>query len=908
MKRLIHGVMVLAPLAMLLWSANAQAVTQTGQVTGYVSDQSGMPVPDVRIEVAGENLIGGKRSTTTNEDGEFRFLQLPPGMYKVVATHELYRRVTMDKVAVQINRTASVDIVLEPPVAAEAEAYVVKGTVPVVDVERTTLGNSVSASFTETIPTSRDYQGMAQLVPGVVGGANPNVHGATLYGNQYFLDGINITDPVTNTFSANFNFDAIQEVEVLTGVLDAEYGSAQGGIINIVTKSGGNEFTADASIYYSSAYLQWREKGEEELNNQMLQLSLNVGGPIIKDRLWFFVSGEVPWAIQTLPPTAATSDIFPDQAGKLHPSRDFRAFYGLAKLTWQPFSNQTFKFLLQGDPTTIYNEGQSPSIHPDAETQRYQGGVIASVASETFVLPELFLNNRLAYTHGRLFIYPQSNDFDTPGRGNTATGTATVNDTTWLDDNRYRVQLHSSATYTLDNLIGEHQFKAGVDASLTINTVFDSLPGGGSYTDNGLDPTNPNSASGAGLPYQYTRLIESQDTVIYGDTVSVFVQDKWKPFPSLTVRPGLRMDSARMRNFEGVAQVQINTLSPRLAVSWDPFDDNKTALRAGYGQYVDTGYLALSDFAGGKGKLTHTYEYNPITEEYDIYLYEEGGANGVEGKDYLKDMFDQRRPRVHELNLGVSRELITDLGFSADFIYRFYGNQWEDDEINAQWNEDGDAVIGFNNGEQKYIYSLGALDEAFIRYYGFEFALNKRFSSNWEMMASYTWSWTEGTEPSIISVAFDRPRQREYEFGFLPQDVRHVLKIYGSYRLPYGFVVGGRVRYQSGGPYNRYYFNSFYSDYEDRRAPRGFDRQDDGTLVELRYPDTFTVNARVTWQLQELTGQKLDLICEVFNLLNARTPAGYETRNLPAGGATQFGDVTDKLDPLNVQLGLRYRF
>lgn len=908
MKRIFHSLLILAPVALLTLANVAHATTQSGQIAGYVSDQSGMPVEDVVLKINGKNLIGGQRSTRSNEDGEFRFLQLPPGLYDVVAEHEMYRTMKTKGISVAIGRTASIDIVMEPPVAKEAEAYVVQGTVPVVDTESTTMGAAISNEFSETVPTSRDYQGMAQLVPGVVGGGNPNVHGSTLYGNQYLLDGVNITDPVTNMFSNNFNFDAIQSVEVLTGGRNAEYGSATGGVINIVTKSGGNEFHSDASLYYSSSYLQWRDKGEEDLNNQSLDLNLNVGGPIVRDKLWFFVSGEVPWSVSQLPPTESTSGIFPDQEGSLHPARDYRAFYGLAKLTWQPLSNQTFKLLLQGDPTTIQNEQQSPSTHPDAERQRYQGGVTAALMSDTFFGSDLFWSNKLSYNHGRLFIYPMSGDFDTAGRTNTDTGTATVNDTYWLDDNRYRMQFQTALTYTVDNLFGTHEFKTGIDASLTANTVYDSLPGGGYYTDNGLDPTNPESAWGAGLPYQYTKLIEDQDTAIYGDTEGVYLQDNWKPIPSMTVNAGLRFDSARMRNFEGEIQVHQNTLSPRIGVSWDPFDDNKTALRAGYYEYVDTGFLALSDFAGGKGKLTRTYEYNPITGEYDKFLYEEGGANGVEGKDYLKDPWDQRRPRTHEFTLGISRELMADLGLSTDFVYRYSGNQWEDDEVNAQWNEAGDSVIGFNNGEQRYIYSLGALDEAFIRYYGVEVALNKRFSQNWEMMASYTWSWTEGTEPGIITVAFDRPRQREYEFGFLPQDARHVVKIYSSYRLPYGFILGGRLRYMSGGPYNRYYFNSFYSDYEDRRAPRGYDVTEDGRLVELRYPDTFTLNTRLTWQLQELTGQKLDLILEVFNLLNARTPVAYETRNLPDGGATQFGDELSKLNPLNVQVGLRYRY
>ena len=906
MTRLIRNTIVLAPVALLLWTATAQATTQTGQMAGYVSDPTGLPVPDAVVTLTGANMMG-KRSAVSNEDGEFRFLHLPPGLYTVACEHELYKKQTQEGIEVGVGRTTTVDLVLEPPVAEEAEAYIVEGAVPAIDVEQTTLGGSISDSFSETVPTSRDYQGITALVPGVVGSGNVNVLGSWSYGNMFLLDGINITDPVTNTFSNNFNFDAIQEVEVLTGGRDAEYGNAMGGVINVVTKSGGNDFTADASLYYSSAYLQVRDKGEEELNNQMLQANVNVGGPIIKDELWFYFSGEVPWATSQLPPSVQLSDIFPDQDGALHPARDFRAFYGLGKLTWQPLSWQQFKLLVQGDPTTIYNEDQSYYVHPDAETQRYQGGVLAALQSETFLTPEVFWKTSLGYKHSRLHLFPMSEDFDTPSRYNSATNATTMNSSTWQDDNRYRMQLHSSVSYVLDDLLGEHQLKAGIDAQYTWEDFFVDFPGGGVYNDDGLDPANPESAWTTGLPYQYTRMVENEDTTITGDTEGLFIQDAWKPFRTLTIRPGLRFDSSRLRDWEGNIVVHTNTLSPRFNVAWDPFDDRRTQLRFGYNQYVDTGFLYFSGFVG-KSSLTRTYEYNPITGEYDDFVRESGGVAGAEAKPYMQEAFDQQRPRAHELIFGAGRELVPDLSLSLDFIYRYYENQWEDDESNAIWNELGTDVIGWRNGEQRFIWSLGALEEAFTRYYGFIIEMNKRFSDNWEMQASYTWSWTEGTAAGLVTSHFDNPQWRDAEFGFSPQDVRHVLKIYASYRLPYGFVLGGNVGYNSGFPYRRIYYHDYYQDYYGYRAPNGYDITDDGELVEVRTPERFYVSARVVWQLKELTGQRLDLMLDIFNLLNSRPPGGFESRDVPMDEDPRFGDPTTRGGPLNVQLGIRYRY
>ena len=183
--------------------------------------------------------------------------------------------------------------------------------------------------------------------------------------------------------------------------------------------------------------------------------------------------------------------------------------------------------------------------------------------------------------------------------------------------------------------------------------------------------------------------------------------------------------------------------------------------------------------------------------------------------------------------------------------------------------------------------------------------LDKRFAENWSVLASYVWSKTQGTQNGILNESFDRPFMRDYELGDLDGDVRHVIKADGSYRLPAGFVIGLSMRYMSGAPYNRYYYNhGYFGDYGDRRAERG---ADDVTGEELRLPSTFTINMRLKWDAQPFTGHKLEVIAEVFNLFNARTTIAVEERNV-FGVDTRFGDPTDKLSPLAAQIGIRYRY
>jgi len=890
----------------LVSSTAAFASSQSGQITVVVKTADGNPAAGVVVKLSGRDLIGGERQGTTEADGMHRFNNLPPGAYKVTGELAMFQPAKAEGIVVAIGRTTLVNLTVTPVAPdGQVQEVVVEASKPVIDSERMASGASVSADFVENVPTGRTYQSIAQMVPGVSGGSNPNVMGGTSMSNQYLLDGINITDPVTNTFSANFNFDAIQEVEVITGGRDAEYGSAMGGVINIVTKSGSNEFEVDGAIHYDSSAMQIKGADEKGLNNRNTVGNVNVGGPIIEDTLWFYTSVEVPWSQRTLP--APDHPVFPDQGTNLHPTREFLGIFPLGKLTWQASESSTLKLIAQLDPARINNQLQDATTHPDAESKRTQGGYRFSLIDETYLTEGLFWKSSAAFFYSYLNNYPMSGNRNLAGHSNVDKGTNTINYENTYEDTRQRYQFGSSLEYSLDDFMGEHRIKAGVEVELANNHVLNTLNGGGSYEDKGLNPVDPASAWGAGLPYQYTKLINPQNTTIWSDTEGFYVQDVWKPLPGLTVRPGLRFDSARLRNYQNKVQIQINAVTPRIGIGWDPLEDGKTSLRVGYYQYADTGHLTLSDFAGGNSILTRTYDYNGVTEQYDQFLRESGGPSGAVGRDYLKDPWNQQRPRTHEIQVGISRELLKDVGFDATFTYRYAHNLWEDTETNLIWNAAGDQVIGYRDGQPHYIWSLEALPDAFSRYYGLSVSINRNFSDNLMMMVSYTWSKTQGTEPGEIGTAFDRPAMRAFEYGYLPQDLRHDLKIQSSYSLPFGIMLGATMTYNSGGPYNKYSYNAYFADYGDRWAPRGYMYTTDGKLKELRYPDLFMTDALVQWKLDEFIGEKVELSAQISNVFNTRTTITYETRDLQ-NSPSKFGDVTDKTSPFRAAVSARFRY
>ncbi|MFZ9887767.1 MAG: hypothetical protein ACO3JL_09715, partial [Myxococcota bacterium] len=193
-------------------------------------------------------------------------------------------------------------------------------------------------------------------------------------------------------------------------------------------------------------------------------------------------------------------------------------------------------------------------------------------------------------------------------------------------------------------------------------------------------------------------------------------------------------------------------------------------------------------------------------------------------------------------------------------------------------------------------------------YVALEAKLQRDLVDGWSLLATYTLARLEGSLDEVFDSSLDNPTQRPFEYGYLADDVRHVGRLSGTYELPLGISLGATGSYQTGRPYDRFYWNPVVEGYVDRRAPRGFDAGAslDGSEAdrELRLPDQFSLDARGLWDLASLTSQKIELMVDVFNVLNARPVTRVEQRNLEG----RFGEPLSTAGPFTAQLGLRYRF
>jgi outer membrane receptor protein involved in Fe transport len=335
--------------------AMAQSST-TGSIEGTITDPSGGVVPNATVTVSGSNLIS-PQTATTDEQGHYRILNLPPGRYSVVVgAVSGFGEATKSDIEVNLSKTSSADVQVQ--IAGQSASVTITDTSgAAVDTTNNTSGTNVSSEQFSNFPTSRTVQGLYTIAPTVTRSGlrdasgrerDPSVGGSSGPENNYILDGVNTTDPAFGGSGANLPFEFVQEVEVKTGAYGAEYGKATGGIFNVITKSGSNQFHGDLFGYFTTKGLVRETKvfpftGSAPNGFSELDAGGDIGGPIIKDKLWFFGAfnpqrRQNNYLTQTLRQEVENKVTTPFYAGKL---------------TWALNSNNTLTASTFGDFTKI---------------------------------------------------------------------------------------------------------------------------------------------------------------------------------------------------------------------------------------------------------------------------------------------------------------------------------------------------------------------------------------------------------------------------------------------------------------------------------------------------------------------------------------------------------------------------
>ena len=651
-----------------------------GNIKGLIVDEYEVPLPGVIITVSSDNLMG-TRQAQTDMNGQYLIAELPPGNYRLEAKREKFATVVRPNVVVKIGGNTIINITM--PLEGASEEIVVEESRNVIDTETGNQGSVLTKEFLERIPAGRSYQQAAQMAAGVTGGANPNVGGASSQENTYLMDGVNITDPVTGTFSLNFNFDAIEQLQVLTSAYDPEYGQNLGGAVNIVTETGGN--TLEFNLYGQHLNGEWGPKGDAifaadgtqmaptdfDSQYRTTQISGKVSGPVIRDKMWFIASYQYS---RTL--IARSGIDLP---------RDFDGHYVLGKLTYSPNSSHRITLLGQTDPTTIDNTDQSTRfIHPEAQGRQAQGGWLSSLRWEWYVSPEQFMETQATVqktyievygvpcTHNKNLGYhacaeeemENNIDFTTAPRLGQFNAFDKDNFIYYTFDDRWRFNLSTKYSLLQLQFLGSHDLKGGVSSDLLVWDRIFGYMGNMYYYDLNAQSYNPDT-------YQNYYWIEVSGPLNYSTTsnqLSGFIQDVYKPISNLTFRYGARYDRSIFRNDVGDAIINVGVIQPRVSIIWDPWADANTKLVANYGRFANPGRIGLADALSRSGMGSKLF----LGEFFSEFTNTAGNDYFYFPAEDFNTMHDNMvAPRADEFSVGAERALIDDLAAKLYFTSKF---------------------------------------------------------------------------------------------------------------------------------------------------------------------------------------------------------------------------------------------
>jgi outer membrane receptor protein involved in Fe transport len=790
---------LLAVLTLLPFTAYAAT---TGNINGTVTDGTGAALPGVTVTVSGPSLQGA-RTAVTNSAGEFNLALLPPGNYRVEFGLGGFDTVVRENVRVSLDQSTPLNATMA--LGAVAEAITVTAEAVVVDPTQTTVQQNFGTQHLKyaTIGSAgRTYQNVLQQAPGVAGGSNPQVMGANLGQNNYMLDGVNTTDPVTHTFGSNLPFDAIQEVSIQTLGKDAEYGRAIGGVINVVTKSGGNEFSGTFDARLTNDELsETNDFYGDTQEYQEFKPAATLGGPVMRDRLWFFGTLERVDNARDNPARSFAGGAFTITPG----TRTFDGWNSLLKFTATPAANHTLAVRFTDNRATIEHANDSALYTPEADAKQLQDSQVYNVGYDAIINPNWLASAQIGVRRGYLEASPMSGDIDRLGLVHFNYGYALDNYTNYQFGERNRDELIASTTYFFQGA-GSHTLKAGFNLdqaefssynNFTGQGAFDSVCtaafgytgpcGGFAYVrDRRTQPAPNNSLN---QPY-YANVYQINPSETFESELNAFyIQDEWHPISNVTARIGLRYETMDFTTPGDVPnQPSFAELQPRVGVAWDVFNNARTVVHGFWGQVMDDNGLTLASFGSAQPSYVRLFLYNPATQKYDIDTgISQGGSSG---NAYDPDL---EATVSSEANIGFTQRVWTNTSFDLTGVWRESDNMFEDGCVDA----DCHYFISTNRP--------GGQDVLKSEYQGVIAKLETRPFSWLSGLVSYTWSESKGSVEYTQNAGSDfdvAPAHFVNRYGFLSDDSRHRLKASGFVRAPFGTTFGLDGYYQTGLPRN----------------------------------------------------------------------------------------------------------
>ncbi len=739
---------------------------QYGKLTGRVLLENGEAIAGVTVTITSEALISGKRITVTSQKGSFVFLNLPMGKYNVISSLEGFKKSVQKNVRVSAAAVTSLDMIME---AGKIEETIsVSASAPVVDVKTSTIDSKINKEMLEKLPSRRDaFYDLSLSTPGMFdAGADsswlpsPTAYGGGSDENVFLVNGVNTTNPRGSSWGSlvHVNYSAVEEVRVVALGSKAEYGSFSGVAIDVITKSGSNEYHGSVGYFSMLGVAEnlpglnddlgkdwlYFDEGDELMTRPDKEYEANVtlGGPLIKNKIWFY--------------TGFARTVRDMDTPIFVPFKEYRSSLFDIKLSAEPFNQTQAWVAYHYEKTDNGNESWGDTWDDSMVYNQHQTNHTISTQWQWYPSDKTFFSAK--------FLGFWTDDNPTTPEGVDHPGY--INWWKWVDQSigaggafpyveaqkSQRTTIQADISHYAEDFLGEHDMKFGIQYT----------KGRGDWMG-GYFHGHANTA----YPYGYDRYVADNPaeglhvyvnrtelnpflTVRNTDSLGIFFDDQWTPFNRLTVNFGVRYDRMTAGYGEGkvyemaYSDAELNgpppvlrtregsdghvfdfkTFSPRIGITYMLTADGKTVLRANYGRYYSPLSVENLRRFGPDMPMAQNYRYDYyIPFEYcdpdgDGYISNGNLANGyrylhqltpfniedagLNDTSWAARVADGTKPtHTDQFNISIERELFKDFTVQASYIYKKTGN------ILANWPVNQETGLPWNYERVPYTTEFG---------------------------------------------------------------------------------------------------------------------------------------------------------------------------------------------------------
>lgn len=937
---------------------------QSGSIRGRVTDDTGQPLPGVSITISGPALIG-KVTALTNAEGMFRAPALTPGTgYEVRAELSGFETTVQTGLIVNLNKTITIEIVMKPS-TLQQEVTIVAPT-PTVDVVRSSTSQTITSDVLATLPLGRNVSNVLALAPGAVGGS---VHGDGRGEVGAVMDGIQMSEPdvggVAFGYDVGIAWDMVEEFELVTAGATAQFFNSTSGLTNVLMKSGGNRFSGSATVYYTDKNLAQIHLPEPDL--QALNLakpsvpvysvdtSLSVGGPIMKDKIWFMAEFRMINSKYTgdFRPTVINGTSYDNY------DRKFPNYVGFLKLSAQVAKNVRASamghYSIQDVPYYYSGWGLTNEANLNNKPIRFNYGATVSWTVNSSTILDLRAGGLYFKWTGST---TAEGNPDGPAYYDEYTGYSWGQNGGEQYTYKPKANVSLTATKFLDNVLGgSHEWKAGLEWERNRGdwgfymkqplfwTYYDGSPYYWAAQNGGV--TDPVYGDGlltyAAIGTTYGASAEMGITSRFGG----FIQDSFT-LKRLTINLGLRADHMKawspgrskgaatdpvalglgetyfepLYGLNPYGEVAYDTwdnafpyglfISPRLGLTYDLFGNGKTALKASFTRQQES-------FPTGTFSAMYPLTWRSFT--WNWWDDNKNGQPDVPGTDHYEEAYgdtplsmistayldsidpDIKVPYVDEITLGVEHELVKDLRVSVRYINkarkRIIGSvlwdkdsdrYWYTEELAPEWwipfsttvpatgsYPAQDVTMYFlSNDAPEQFRRLTNVPEAKLKYDSLEIGFDKRLAKGWQLGGSVNYTKSKGNYSlGYASWAsqgvFSSPNSFVNSYGEMTYSRPLMVKLYGTFMLPYRFLFSFFYTHYDGSPWGRTVTvrppadwaaenNAATTGYSIYVSPPGTYRNEAADNLDLRIGKDF-----------KLGPGTVDAYVNIFNLLGAYT-------------------------------------